>query len=184
MLHEQHFDTVARQQADRLAERDALSLQRSNIACDLALDFGPDQASAVPTVQQHAAMVGAQRGQQQLVQILERTPGSVRARGVRGRGGHVRHAPGCARRWPIHNRSCRPRYAPGRAELLRPAAFRLRRADEGRFHRGWRSRLRPAGWPFDSRPPETLTGRRPPRAVSPLSISAPLSPKPHRPRFS
>ena len=40
------------------------------------------------------------------------------------------------------------------------------------------------GWPRDSRPPDGLTGMRPPRVVSPRSLHSPPSPKPQKPRFS
>src|SRR5208282_355108 len=45
----------------------------------------------------------------------------------------------------------------------------------------------PRGCPFESRPPDTLTGAKPPRSgwTPPfLSINEPASPSPQRPRFS
>ena len=42
----------------------------------------------------------------------------------------------------------------------------------------------PIGWPFDSSPPEVLTGMRPPSFVAPLSVSLPPSPMSQKPRFS
>ena len=40
----------------------------------------------------------------------------------------------------------------------------------------WPSPVAPTGWPFDSSPPDGLTGMRPPMRVSPRSASSPPSP--------
>jgi hypothetical protein len=72
----------------------------------------------------------------------------------------------------------RPSRAPGTCRS--PACSRRWSVSSKRFA----IPVAPSGCPFESRPPETFTGTRPPWAVSPSSTSRPASPAAQSPRFS